>query len=77
MVLIENDTEKNFNDNIFSDKMKDVITKNVYISFYNEWYWCRSNWKEKKNSKRKQTKYKQYTDKEIMEIYIYLLKKKL
>jgi hypothetical protein len=37
MVLLENDTETIFNDNIFSDKMKDVMTKNVYISFYNEY----------------------------------------
>ena len=35
--LLENDTETIFDDDIFIDKMTDIINKNIYISFYNEY----------------------------------------
>ncbi len=37
IISLENETAKNFNDNIFIDQMKDVVNKNIYISFYNEY----------------------------------------
>ena len=35
--LLGNDTETIFDDDIFIDKMTDIINKNIYISFYNEY----------------------------------------
>ena len=75
--LLENDTQTIFNDNIFSDKMKDVINRNVYISFYNEYLYEISdeNISRKKElaKKHKQDiinkyfdRHKQYPDKEII-----------
>ena len=36
-ILLENDTETILDDEIFIDKMTDIINKNIYVSFYNEY----------------------------------------
>ena len=75
--LLGNDTETIFNDDIFIDKMTDIINKNIYISFYNE-YLHDNNPEviERKKELAKQHKqdikdkyfdrHKQYPDKEII-----------
>ena len=75
--LLENDTETIFDDDIFIDKMTDIINKNIYISFYNE-YLHDNNPEviERKKELAKQHKqdikdkyfdrHKQYPDKEII-----------
>ena len=75
--LLGNDTETIFDDDIFIDKMTDIINKNVYISFYNE-YLNDNNPEviERKKELAKQHKqdikdkyfdrHKQYPDKEII-----------
>jgi hypothetical protein len=75
--LLENGTETFFNDDIFIDKMTDIINKNIYISFYNEYLHDNNpeviERKKELAKKHKQdiiTKYldkhKQYPDKEII-----------
>ena len=71
------DTETIFDDDIFIDKMTDIINKNIYISFYNE-YLHDNNPEviERKKELAKQHKqdikdkyfdrHKQYPDKEII-----------
>ena len=75
--LLGNDTETIFDDDIFIDKMTDIINKNIYISFYNE-YLHDNNPEviERKKELAKQHKqdikdkyfdrHKQYPDKEII-----------
>ena len=75
--LLKNDTETIFDDDIFIDKMTDIINKNIYISFYNE-YLHDNNPEviERKKELAKQHKqdikdkyfdrHKQYPDKEII-----------
>jgi len=75
--LLGNDTETIFDDDIFIDKMTDIINKNIYISFYNE-YLHDNNPEviERKKELAKQRKqdikdkyfdrHKQYPDKEII-----------
>ena len=75
--LLGNNTETIFDDDIFIDKMTDIINKNIYISFYNE-YLHDNNPEviERKKELAKQHKqdikdkyfdrHKQYPDKEII-----------
>ena len=75
--LLENNTETIFNDDIFSDKMKDVRFKHAYIYFYDEYlYDTDTEVIKKKKELAKQQKqdikdkyfdrHKQYPDKEII-----------
>ena len=75
--LLGNDTETIFDDDIFIDKMTDIINKNIYISFYNEYlHDNNSEVIERKKELAKQHKqdikdkyfdrHKQYPDKEII-----------